>query len=52
MGKKKIALPEEEGCRKMGQRCVDLDGNQSMDVEDEVADTLLGSGSEVDEHDS
>ena len=31
---------------------VDLDGDQLMDVEDEVAHTLSGSGSEDDEDDS
>jgi hypothetical protein len=46
-----LACKEEE-LRKMGQHCIDLDGNQLMDVKDEVADTLLGSGSEVDKHDS
>jgi hypothetical protein len=43
---------EEEELRKMGQRCIDLDGDQLMDVKDEVADTLSGSRSEVDEHNS
>ena len=36
----------------MGRRWVDLDGNQLMDVEDEVADTLSESGSEDDEDDT
>jgi hypothetical protein len=40
---------EEEERRKMGRRWVDLDGDQLMDVEDEVADTLSESGSEDDE---
>ena len=31
---------------------VDLDGNQLMDIEDEVAHTLSGSGSEDDEDNS
>jgi hypothetical protein len=35
----------------MSRRWVDLDGNQLMDVEDEVADTLSESGSEDDEDD-
>ena len=36
----------EEEHRKMGRRRVDLDGNQLMDIGNEVADILLGSGSE------
>lgn len=35
----------------MGRRWVDLDGDQLMDVEDGVADTLSESGSEDDEDD-
>jgi hypothetical protein len=45
-----LARGEEEH-RKMGRRRVDLDGNQLMDIGNEVADILLGSGSE-DERDS
>ena len=41
----------EEEHRKMGQCRVDLDGNQLMDIGNEVANILLGSGSE-DEHNS
>jgi hypothetical protein len=33
-------LVHEEEHRKMGRRWVDLDGDQLMDVKDEVADTL------------
>ena len=43
---------EEEGRKKMGRRWVDVDGDQLMDVEDEAADTLSGSGSEDDEDDT
>jgi hypothetical protein len=39
-------LAQEEEHRKIGRRWADLDGDQLMDVEDEVADTLSESGSE------
>ena len=41
---------EEEECRKMGRRWVDVDGDQVMDTEDEIAD-LSESWSEDDEDD-
>ena len=43
----RLAHKEEER-RMMGRRWVDLDGDQLMDIEDEVADTLSESGSEDD----
>jgi protein SMG6 len=43
---------EEEERRKMGRRWIDLDGDQLMDVEDEIADTLSESGSDDDEGDT
>ena len=42
---------EEEERRKMGRRWVDVDGDQLMDVEEEIADTLSESGSDDDEDD-
>ncbi|KAI9463378.1 hypothetical protein F5148DRAFT_1313175 [Russula earlei] len=42
---------EEEERRKMGRRWVDVDGDQLMDIEDEIADNLSESGSEDDEDD-
>jgi len=42
---------EEEEHRQMGQRWVDLDGDQLMDIEDGIADTFSESGSEDDEDD-
>jgi hypothetical protein len=35
----------------MGWRWVDLEGDQLMDIEDKVTDTLLESGSKDDEDD-
>jgi hypothetical protein len=43
---------EEEERRKMGQRWIDVDGDQLMDVEDEIADPLSESGSDDDEDDT
>ena len=43
---------EEEECRKMGWRWVDLEGDQLMDAEDKVADTLSESRSKDNEDDS
>ncbi len=42
---------EEEERRKMGRRCVDLDGDQVMDDPDENADYVSESGSEDDPDD-
>jgi protein SMG6 len=42
---------EEEERRKMGRRCVDLDGDQVMDDPDEIANYMSESGSEDDEDD-
>jgi hypothetical protein len=42
-----VAHKEEER-RKMGRHWVGLDGDQLMDIEDEVADTVSESGSEDD----
>lgn len=42
---------EEEERRKMGQRWIDVDGDQLMDVDDETTDNLSESGSDDDEDD-
>jgi len=36
----------------MGRRWVDINGDQLMDIEDEAANTLSGSGSEDDKDDT
>jgi protein SMG6 len=43
---------EEEERRKMGRRWIDVDGDQLMDVEDEIVDTTSESGSDDDEDDT
>ena len=43
---------QEEERRKMGRHWVDLDVDQLMNVEDEIADTLSESGSEDDKDDT
>ena len=43
---------EEDERRKMGRRWVDVNGDQLMDVEDEIADTQSESGSDDDEDDT
>jgi protein SMG6 len=42
---------EEEERRKLGRRWVDVDGDELMGVEDEIADNLSESGSDDDEND-
>jgi protein SMG6 len=42
---------EEEERRKLGRRWVDVDGDELMDVEEDIVDNLSESGSEDDEND-
>jgi protein SMG6 len=42
---------EEEERRKLGRRWVDMDGDELMDAEEDIADNLSESGSEDNEND-